>query len=246
VIQKEFPITRYDHGKPESRMDRVICESWLSVYLNNHLLTEIPVTDRDIPDLVTGILYTEGYLSDCEVPHIKIEGTICRVTLDKAVQVRTLRDLVDCASSRMDLDEIIFPVLTEFYRTPEEIFTLMSDFQNLPSIYHETGGVHMAAFARDNIEFWADDISRRNAVDKVIGKGFREGADMTRGVLITSGRISSDMVLRMLKIGIPVIISLSAPTDKALELADSYGVTVCGFVRGLRMNIYTHKERLGF
>jgi FdhD protein len=245
VIKKEFPIIRYDHGRAESRMDPIICESWLSVYLNDQLLTEIPVTNRDLPDLVTGILYTEGYLRPSEIPVIKLDGSLCRVTLDRSIQIRTLRDQVDCASSRIELDETIIPLQPGPLRTPDDILSLTAAFQKLPSVYHETGGVHMAAYGEDQIEFWADDISRRNAVDKVIGKGFLGGVDLSRGLIITSGRISSDLVLRMVKVGIPLIVSLSAPTDTALELASSYGVTVCGFARGLRINVYTHGDRLG-
>ncbi|WP_168203268.1 formate dehydrogenase accessory sulfurtransferase FdhD [Oceanispirochaeta crateris] len=244
MIIKEVSIVRYNHGRPERRPDRVICENWLSLYLNGTLLREIPVTNRDIPDLVTGILCTEGYLKSKELPQIMLEGSICRVSLEGNIQVKTQRDLVDCASTRVELDENIQPLRQGSPRTADDILSLVAEFQKIPSVYHETGGVHMAAFAQDQIEYWADDISRRNAVDKVIGKGYSGHVDFYQGLIITSGRISSDLILRMVHMGIPMIVSISAPTDRALFLAESYGVTVCGFARGLRMNIYTHEERV--
>jgi FdhD protein len=126
----------------------------------------------------------------------------------------------------------------------DTILDLMRDFQKLPSVYHETGGVHMAAFATDKILFWADDVSRRNSVDKVIGKVFLSDLNLKDGIFVSSGRISSDIVIRMIKTGVKLIASVSAPMDKAIRLADYYGITLCGFARGGRMNIYTHSERV--
>ncbi len=84
-------------------------------------------------------------------------------------------------------------------------------------------------------------------MDKVIGKVFldsRSGGDFSGGLLLISGRISSDIVVRMQRTGVPLIVSKSAPTEKAVRIAGAYGITLCGFARGRRVNIYTHPERV--
>lgn len=218
-------------------MDRVISEEWLKVNLKGSLLSEMPVTPRDLPDLVTGLLFGEGLIYPGLVPSIRFRGDECFVEIPDAEPPAGLSDPEDLSAIPDD----------PHHWTPDEIFALMDAFQELPSVYHETGGAHMAAFAVDGIVHWADDISRRNAVDKVLGKGFREGCDFSKGVILSSGRISSDMIIRMVRTGIPVIASISAPSDKAVELAVKYNVTICAFVRGRRFNVYSgaHRFRLG-
>jgi len=240
----EEPVIRYNRGRTEHLTDKVIREGWLELYLNGRFLSGIPVTDRDIPELIHGILYTEGYIRPGERAEIRRSGSICRISLVRDVRVVPQTNQADCAFSRIDLGEDITPLAGTTSWAPEKLLDLVNRFQHLPSVYHETGGVHMAAFAREEILHWADDISRRNAVDKVIGRCFLHSEELSSGLMITSGRISSDIVYRILKAGIPVILSLSAPTERALRLARHYGITVCGFARGKRMNIYTHPERI--
>lgn len=226
-ISRDVPILRYENGAIESRMDPVITEEWLKVYLNGSLHGEMPVTPKDLPNLVTGLLYGEGLIKPGDNPSIKFKGYECFVELPVLV-LEKLKSLPN-ESGRW---------------SPEDILSFMDKFQKLPSVYHKTGGAHMAAYADNEIVHWADDISRRNAVDKLLGKGFLVTCDFSKGIILSSGRISSDMILRMVRVGIPVIASISAPSDKAVELAEKYNVTVCAFVRGQRFNVYSGADRL--
>lgn len=249
-ITTEKEIIRYRAGETEKLSDIVVCESWLDLYVNETLILETPVSGKELEELIHGFLFMEGYIGMGERLEIRRDGDRYFVGLDREVKAVRIRDLVDCAASRVDFGEEIEPLApagSTAPRTlaPEEILRLAADFQRLPSVYHETGGVHMAAFARDRILHSADDISRRNAVDKALGKAFLAGESFGEGLLLLSGRISSDIVVRMLRVGIPLVVSKSAPTDRAVELAEAYGLTLCGFARGKRVNIYTHPERVG-
>lgn len=235
-ISRDVPILRYENGKLESRNDPVIIEEWLKVYINDSLHSEIPVTPRDLSELVTGLLYGEGLIKPGDSPSIRFKGYECFVELPGAEPPAGLSDPDNLKAFSDDPDRW----------TPEDLFTLMENFQKLPSVYHETGGAHMAAFADKEIVHWADDISRRNAVDKVLGKGFMAGCDFSKGIILSSGRISSDMIIRMVRTGIPAIASISAPTDKAVELAEKFNVTVSAFVRGRRFNLYSGAQRFRF
>ncbi|MFU8796917.1 MAG: formate dehydrogenase accessory sulfurtransferase FdhD, partial [Dehalococcoidia bacterium] len=112
-------------------------------------------------------------------------------------------------------------------------------------IFRTTGGVHSAALcdARDILLF-SEDIGRHNAVDKIFGRCLLDDISTDDRIVVTSGRISSEILLKVARRNIPIIISKSAPTNLGLKLAGDLGVTLIGFVRGKRMNVYTHDWRV--
>lgn len=301
----DIDIIRYRDGKAQALRDTVVTEDWLDLYVNGTKLLETPISGRELEELIYGFLYVEGYLLPGERLEFTRDHDAWYTHVDREVKPVTMKELVDCAASKIEFGEEIEALPAGPKISAETIIALAADFQNLPSLYHSTGGVHMAAFAAaqpddgdaasrngeadsptgtdgvrrsGRILHSADDISRRNAADKVIGKVFLAGAEpaetigidrsssagsqtgagrtdkvrikanwqrtWAEGLLLISGRISSDIVLRMLKTGIPVVVSKSAPTEKAVRIAEAYGVTLCGFARGRRVNIYTHSERV--
>src|SRR6056297_3100035 len=271
----KIDIIRYQKGLSEHLQDTVVREDWLDLYVNDMLLLQTPVSGQEVEELIYGYLFVEGYLKIGEQLSLEHTHEAWRTTVGREVKNVTMKELVDCAASKIEFGEEIEPLPPGPVIGVDTILDLVADFQRLPSLYHTTGGVHMAAFAGATLPmneqseeegaegrrilYSADDISRRNAVDKVIGKVFlgEEGGNsfgnynsigcdnsFTKGLLLVSGRISSDIAVRMLRTGIPIIVSKSAPTAKAVELAKAYGITLCGFARGRRVNIYTHPERV--
>ncbi len=126
-----------------------------------------------------------------------------------------------------------------------EVLSLVSDFQHRSQVYRATGGVHSAALCNTkNILVFKEDIGRHNAIDKVFGECILKDIPTDEQVVITSGRISSEILLKVAKRNIPIIISKSAPTDLGVKLANDLGVTLLGFVRGKRINAYTNDWRI--
>ena len=122
---------------------------------------------------------------------------------------------------------------------------MVKKFQMKSELYKTTGGTHSAALSDgENILIFHEDIGRHNAVDKVIGDAFLQQIRLDDKILITSGRVSSEILLKVAKGGIPLLVAISAPTDMAVELANKLGITLIGFARGKRMNVYTHEERI--
>ena len=128
---------------------------------------------------------------------------------------------------------------------PADVFALMKAFHRRSKVYRMTSGVHSAALCdtRDILLF-AEDIGRHNAIDKIFGQCLLENLPTDEHIIVTSGRISSEILLKVAKRTIPIIISKSAPTDLGVKLADELGITVIGYVRGKRMNVYTHEWRV--
>jgi len=105
--------------------------------------------------------------------------------------------------------------------------------------------VHSAALADDErVLIFQQDIGRHNTLDKIMGQCFLKEIQLDDKVIVFSGRVSSEILLKAAKMGVPILISRSAPTDLALELADDLGITVIGFARGDKFNIYTHYHRV--
>ena len=91
---------------------------------------------------------------------------------------------------------------------------------------------------------FSEDIGRHNALDKVVGKALMSNMDLKDKLVMTTGRISSDIVVKVAKAGIPIIVSHSAPTSLALSIAKAANITIIGFARGSRMNIYCNEHRI--
>ncbi|MCK4423331.1 MAG: formate dehydrogenase accessory sulfurtransferase FdhD, partial [Candidatus Omnitrophica bacterium] len=89
-----------------------------------------------------------------------------------------------------------------------------------------------------------EDIGRHNAVDKVLGQALIDKKKLNKRMILTSGRITSEIVRKTLRHQIPILVSPSAPTDLALRLAQDFGLTLIGFARGSRLNVYTHPQRV--
>jgi FdhD protein len=126
-----------------------------------------------------------------------------------------------------------------------EVLALANEFQHRSQIYRATGGVHSAALCDNkDILVFSEDIGRHNALDKIFGECILNDITTDDHIIITSGRVSSEILLKVAQRNIPIIVSKSAPTDLGVKLADDLGVTLVGFVRGKRMNVYTHAGRI--
>ncbi|HEX3015691.1 MAG TPA: formate dehydrogenase accessory sulfurtransferase FdhD, partial [Desulfobacteria bacterium] len=137
------------------------------------------------------------------------------------------------------------PITGNLAITTEQILSYSSMLDNRSELFHLTGGVHGGAICGNGaFDYFAADIGRHNVLDKLYGQAFLAGVDLSTRAITFSGRVSSEILIKATKMGCPVLIGRSAPTDLALKLADQLGVTVVGFARADRMNIYTHPERI--
>jgi FdhD protein len=136
-------------------------------------------------------------------------------------------------------------VVSDITITASQVQDLMGDLNRSSELYRETGGVHSCALAdAEKILVFRDDIGRHNAVDKIYGTCFLEDIPLEDKLLLTTGRISSEMTVKTARMGVSVLISRSAPTSLALDLAERLGLTVVGYVRGGRMVVYTGQHRV--
>jgi FdhD protein len=114
------------------------------------------------------------------------------------------------------------------------------------TVHRHVGGTHAAVLfdKSGRVITLAEDIGRHNAIDKAVGYCLLRGISLHDKVLLTSGRASYEMATKAIRVGIPIIASVSAPTSLAVQLAEDRGLTLIGYLRGGRMNVYTHPERV--
>jgi FdhD protein len=153
-----------------------------------------------------------------------------------------------CGKTTLDQVEAVCAVVTSDLRVPASVLTAMPDALRAgQAVFDATGGVHAAGCftAGGELRVVREDVGRHNALDKVIGwAALAEALPLSDAVCIVSGRVSFEIVQKAAMAGIPVVGAVSAPSSLAVQTAERLGVTVVGFLRGDRFNVYSHPERV--
>lgn len=229
-------IVKFQNNKKEELKDIIVREHTLTVFLNNKKLVTLLCSPVELNELVVGFLYSQGIINsqeDIEKLFFENEERIVKVKIKEKDSCENLNPLN------------IGEVNSQVKITAEKIFELYKNFQNKSEIFKLTGGVHSAAISDNyNIILFSEDIGRQNAIDKILGKAVLKKISISDKMVFTSGRISSEIILKMAKVKIPVLVSCAAPTDVAVELAKKFKITLIGFLRGKRMNIYSEEKRI--
>ena len=252
---KEVKAWRLKAGHKGEIIDSVIVEAPLTIHFNERELVTLLCTPDHLDELAVGFLYSEGLLTvreDLQSVQVDTEKGMAWVAgRDKPLAGQTFLKRYITTGCGKGTSFYNFhdtgnrPVTSELKVPLEKLLERMREVQQGSELFARTGGVHSAGLCtEDRIEIFRDDIGRHNAADKIIGRCFLDELNLEDKMLITSGRISSEILLKTAKAGIPVLVSRSAPTALALEIAEQVGVTVAGFARGSRINIYTHPQRI--
>ncbi|WKY48416.1 formate dehydrogenase accessory sulfurtransferase FdhD [Eubacteriaceae bacterium ES3] len=245
-------ITKEKDGfKTVSIEDQVIEEHHMNVFINEQLAFNMVCTPQNLEHLVLGFLFSQGYIKSIEeIEYIYIceLGERVKVQMKEKIDLREMMHISKSDATACGNNNIMLEVgrkqkikkVSKIRVEPDFIFLLSDACNRQAELFKETGGTHSCSMMTGNREvLFCEDIGRHNAIDKLIGKALIEGIDLSKCIIFSSGRIPLDMVFKVIRGGIPVIASHSAPTGKAVELAKEYDLTLIGFVRGKRMNLYT-------
>lgn len=257
LICKERNIISYNHGRVEHIRDAVVDENPLTIFLNDKELVTIVCSPSSLNELAIGFLLSEGLLQDPsdiaailiaenkETIWVRTSSPVIPPNQDQNHRITTGGGKSGTSFRFIKAARELPPIASDIQFTPIHLLAMIDRLQERSATFKRTGGVHSAALAgQEDLICMFEDIGRHNAVDKVLGYAFLNQISCHDKILILSGRIASEILLKAARAGIPVVLSRSAPTGLTVDLAGSLNITVIGFARGQRLSIYTHPERV--
>jgi len=224
-------------------------EMSLTIYVNDQELVTILCTPTKLNCLVLGFLYSEGIIADMhEVASLRIceDEPIADVRLSKTnYTAPPRRTLTSGCGSGVSFRTEEQRVDSNLVVSPREVLALMKQLHQQQNLFQQCGGIHCSVLCdRKQILVAAEDIGRHNTLDKIIGECLLRGLPTRDCILLTTGRISSEMLLKAARMQTPIVVSRGSPTERAISLGRDLGITVIGYARGSRLSVFCGEERL--
>lgn len=258
VHERQVYSVDREAGRAEWRKDHTAGEFPLTIFVNDVEMATLVCTPTNLRELVRGFLTAEGVLRRSEeitrffidreegTAHVdapRREGALEQEQFGKRYvgsccgKSRTGFYFANDARTAREVD-------SGFRLSVNECFELMDRLQNKSPMFSRTGGVHNAALSEgQNLLVTRTDIGRHNTLDKLYGHALSGGRSLSDCVVVFSGRLSSEIILKVSKMQCPMLITKSAPTELALRMAGELGIATAGFVRGRSLNVYTCPKR---
>jgi len=255
VVPRQY--TRFVGDSAEVVDAGVIGEIRFTIFVEDRELVTLMCSPWQLRPLVVGFLYLEGLIESAD------EIEMLRVCLeDRLAEVRLAHGFPDVPPRKIltsgctggvsfgkYLDDIEqFRVTDDSTRVPPgRMYSLLRALYERADLYRKSGGVHTSVFVESGAGepcLVAEDIGRHNTLDKLQGMALLDGIATRGGIILASGRISSEMLFKSAIMGVPIVGSRTSPTHLALTVAERLNITVCGYLRQGSMNVYTHPERI--
>jgi FdhD protein len=249
-------ITYTGYYDDESRPVRgvVPAEAVITLNVNGQALVRLMCTPTRLKDLAVGFLFNEGLiegLGDVAVLELCGGGHGVDVWLEHDIQRPKVRAITSGCSGGTTFEDVRIAqhqVASDLLVTPEQVTALMDQLSDAASLYRRAGGVHTAALAAVGegvgLICSAEDVGRHNTLDKIAGICLRKGQSTEDGILLTSGRVSSEMVSKVAHMRVPVVVSLTSPTSLSIKLAQAWGITLICYTRRRSFRVYAGDDRL--
>jgi FdhD protein len=255
VVPRQY--VRFTGDQPQAIDAGVIGEIRFTIFVEDRELVTLMCSPWQLQSLVVGFLYLEGLIEgvdDLEMLRVCLEDRLADVRLAHGFPDVPPRKILTSGctggvSFGKYLDQIEqFRVVDEdAYVTPSRMYLLLRALYDQSSLYRKSGGVHTSIFVERNgiaPRLVAEDIGRHNTLDKLQGMALLEDIRTGGGLILASGRISSEMLFKAAIMGVPIVGSRTSPTNLALAVAERLNITVCGYLRQGSMNVYTHERRI--
>jgi len=251
--QKAIHYDRYEFKKWEHFDAETIVETPVSLTVNGEVWLTFMCTPVNLEAMAVGFLYNEGIIERMdEVADVRVceHGDNVDVWLNRNVeQPKSWRRTSGCSGgmtavetlARVDIS--LDPDTPKF--DPDSIGNLVEMLFESQELYRETGGVHTSALSDGKtIVVSAEDIGRHNTLDKIAGLCVMNNIFPETRILISTGRISSEMLQKAARLKAPILISRTSPSSLSIEMAELYGITLIGYARRHRFNVYTNRQRV--
>lgn len=234
-------------GKPSNVVETIVNDEEIEMTINDSVSRRFSISPNSLREFTVGYLLGEGLTGSADnITNISIEENVINAEID-LVDFDIRKELVvgsDCFGGWRTKIEFIGKVESDFTISKEALIDAFDKLKKAAKVWQETGGTHVAGLVYKDDFIAMEDVSRHVAVDKVIGAAALENYDFSQSYIVYSGRMPADMLIKIARVGIPIIASNAAPTSSGFAVAEEARVTMLGFVRGERFNIYTHPHRI--
>jgi FdhD protein len=249
---KELKCRKFSEDAFVEAKHEVVKEEPLAIFVNGRHYVTAMISPNMKEEFVIGHLFTEGIIKGtAEIESLQFEKKIAQVVITHPFKIVAARKVIvsGCGGEVSFLDESKLSKIRSSVKI--DVGDILAGVKSIlrSQLHKTTGGVHLVGlFGQKEHKYVqiciAEDIGRHNALDKVIGYGLPRDIDFGKTFVACTGRISSEMALKCSVANIPLLASRGATTSLAVELAEKTGLCIIGFVRGKRMNVYTHAERI--
>ena len=245
---KQVNAIRFE-GEPSEVVEKIVNDEEIEMTINDNFSRRFSISPNSLREFTVGYLLGEGLTGSIDnITNISIDENTIKTEIDLAdFDIR--KELVvgsDCFGGWRTKIEFVGKVKSDFAINKNELFDAFTKLKKEATVWHETGGTHIAGLVYEDKFIAIEDVSRHVAVDKVIGAAAIKKYDLSKSFIVYSGRMPADMLIKIARVGIPIIASNAAPTSSGFSVAEEARITMVGFVRGERFNIYTHPHRISF
>jgi FdhD protein len=256
-ILEKRSVLRFTNGQMSEIQDTLVAEKPLTIILNEVEMATLICSPYGLRELAVGFLAGEGVLQspdDIVSLEFREEQGVVWIETHSATSIEETflrRNFASCCGKGRpslyflnDLKQLA-PITSGKKFTIEQLLSSVKLLEEAADTFQATGGVHSSALCDESgMIARYEDIGRHNTLDRLLGFVLLEIINPADKLLALSGRASSEMVTKAARIGVPVLVSRSAVTGLAVDFAEELGITLAGFARNNRINIYTHAERI--
>lgn len=246
-LTKTVDAVNLKEGKIKKVSEKVVSDQNVQLLINNHIKRNFSTIPDSLKEFATGYIIGEGLVANAKyIENIEIDKLTIKVTIDSK-NLKSNEDLVlvsDSSGGWRSKINLIDKVESDLVISKDDLINNMEKLRKNAFIWQATGGTHVAAIINKNKFIVKEDVSRHVAVDKVIGAGALEKFDFSQSYIIYSGRMPADMVIKVARVGIPILASNAAPSFSGYTVANKANITMIGFIRDDRFNIYTNSKRI--
>ena len=247
----------YRDGSVDQVSGAVIDERPVCIFVNGRELVTLLCTPSDLEDLAVGFTFSEGVIdgiNDIEVMSVSAGLTCVDLWLrDRDFEPPTRRIITSGCGGGVTFDDTE-TMLARHERlglgvtvAPSQVSRLMREVLRSADLYNTARGIHTSALSDgESVVLVAQDVGRHNTIDRLAGRALREGVSTEGAILLTSGRITSEMLAKAARMRAPVAISRTSPTGLSVELATAWNITLIGYARGTGFRVYSAPERIDF
>ncbi len=252
--QKAIRYDKFQFNKWKILEAETIVEAPVSLTVNGESWITFMCTPTQLEAMAVGFLFDEGVIAGMdEVADVRVceHGDNVDVWLNRSVaQPESWRRTSGCTGGVTAVDLLADPAVSFDPSAPkfgsEVIGNLVDMLFEAQKLYRETGGVHTSALSDGhNILLSAEDIGRHNTLDKIAGLCLLQNVWPATRVLITTGRISSEMLQKAARLQATIVVSRTSPSSLSIEMAERYGITLIGYARRQQFNVYANAQRVG-